>query len=199
MPYIGQRPAPSAVTSSDITDGAISTAKLADSSVTSAKITNGTIASADLASGVGGKVLQSLSTAITAATGTTTIPNDDTTPTSSEGTEFFSQAITPSSSSNKILITGAVSAENSAGNGVVVTVFRGSTCIASYVRMEATGTVPGVMAVHVVDAPSTTSATTYSCRIGGQGAGTWAVARRGTPVYNGTMAGATFTVQEIGA
>ena len=145
----------------------------------------------------GGKVLQSLSTAITAATGTTTIPNDNTTPTSSEGTEFFSQAITPASSSNKILITGAVSAENSAGNGVVITVFRGSTCIASYVRMEAVGTVPGVMAVHVVDAPSTTSATTYSCRIGGQGAGTWAVARRGTAVYNGTMAGATFTVQEI--
>ena len=205
----------------DVSSGAVS---LKDGGVTGAKLNDDTIsAQTELASepadtdeflvsdagvlkridyslikgGGGGKVLQSLSTAITAATGTTTIPNDNTTPTSSEGTEFFSQAITPASSSNKILITGAVSAENSAGNGVVITVFRGSTCIATYIRMEAVGTVPGVMAVHVVDAPSTTSATTYSCRIGGQGAGTWAVARKGTPVYNGTMAGATFTVQEI--
>ena len=37
-------------------------------------------------------------------TGTTTIPYDDTIPQNTEGTEFFTQAITPTSATNKLLI-----------------------------------------------------------------------------------------------
>nr|BAR32311.1 hypothetical protein [uncultured Mediterranean phage uvMED] len=58
MAYIGQQPAPLALTASDITDGIITTAKIADNNVTSAKILDGTIASGDLASGVGGSMVK---------------------------------------------------------------------------------------------------------------------------------------------
>ena len=52
MAYIGSRPA----------DKALQTSDIEDSAVTSAKIADGTIASGDLASGVGGKILQVVST-----------------------------------------------------------------------------------------------------------------------------------------
>jgi len=85
MAYIGSSPANKPLTSSDITDGIIVTADIADAQITSAK----------LASGVGGKVLQ-------VVTGTST----DYTSTSSTGfvATSLTVSITPSSSSNKILV-----------------------------------------------------------------------------------------------
>ena len=49
MAYIGKIPAAAALTSSDITDGIISTDKLANDAVVTSKITDGTIATADIA------------------------------------------------------------------------------------------------------------------------------------------------------
>jgi len=49
MAYIGKTPASAALTSSDISDGIISTAKIANNAVVTSKITDGTIATADIA------------------------------------------------------------------------------------------------------------------------------------------------------
>ncbi len=49
MSYIGKTPTPAPLTSSDITDGIISTDKLATNAVVTSKITDGTIATADIA------------------------------------------------------------------------------------------------------------------------------------------------------
>ena len=49
MSYIGKTPTPAPLTSSDITDGIISTDKLAANAVVTSKITDGTIATADIA------------------------------------------------------------------------------------------------------------------------------------------------------
>ena len=52
MGYIGKQPTPVPLTTSDVTDGIITSAKIASNAVTSAKILDGTIASGDIASGV---------------------------------------------------------------------------------------------------------------------------------------------------
>jgi hypothetical protein len=51
-----------------------------------------------------GKVLQVVTQGVTESTGTTSIPQDNTLPQSTEGTEIVSINITPASTSNKILI-----------------------------------------------------------------------------------------------
>jgi len=87
MSYIGKTPTAVPLTSSDITNGIITTAKIADDAISAAK----------LASGVGGKVLQLVHTEIA------------TYPSRSDGTTYadiagLNLSITPSSTSSKILI-----------------------------------------------------------------------------------------------
>ena len=66
MAYIGKTPASAALTSSDISDGIISTDKLAANAVVTSKITDGTITNADIAS-----------TVITGQSALTSIASDD--------------------------------------------------------------------------------------------------------------------------
>lgn len=140
-------------------------------------------------------IIQLVSTDISAASGTTEIPSDTTAPGSTEGTEVASQAITPSSASNTVLIQAALPVELdlSTGGGastgecrVIAALFRGTTCIAANdLYFEATGLSPtqelaGTIPFLFEDSPATTSATTYSIRVGrddGLDAGTWYVAR----------------------
>lgn len=112
-----------------------------------------------------GCVLQCLQTTYaTRANLTTVIPGDDTVPTSTEGTQVLSQAITPGSSSNKILcnvvIGGGYCDQGPAG----VALFRGSTCIATAFNDS---TISPSISLSYLDSPATTSSTTYSVRVGG--------------------------------
>lgn len=157
---------------------------------------DGTWASA----GGGGAVLQVLqNTYTTNTTLSTTIPDDDTTPTSSEGTQVLSQAITPSSASNKVLcmvyIWGGVGTAN---NPLQAALFRGSTCINACQAKYYDGTINtwGPLVFTYQDSPATTSSTTYSVRVGSSfnnaflnGVGT------GTRKYGGTSA-CTLVVME---
>ena len=85
MSYIGKTPTAVPLTSSDITDGIITTAKIADDAISAAK----------LAAGVGGKVLQ-------VVTANNTTLRETTSTTYVSGT--LSASITPSSTSNKVYI-----------------------------------------------------------------------------------------------
>ena len=90
MAYIGKQPAPAALTSSDITDGIISVAKL----TSTLDLSSNTVT---LPSGVGGKVLQVVST-----TDNTEISN--TTGTTAYNYSQLNTSITPSATSSKIFV-----------------------------------------------------------------------------------------------
>ena len=110
-----------------------------------------------------GQIIQVLqNTYATSASLTTNLPVDNTIPQSSEGTQILSQAITPASSSNKILCS--VSGECYT-NGSAVALFRGSTCIAAQViKPSNNSAVP--FAFEFLDSPATASSTTYTVRAG---------------------------------
>jgi len=158
MPFIGNAPARVPLTSADITDGIIS----------SADIANGAITSAKLASGVGGKVLQVVSTQVTSTISTTI---------TTAGTFYdlsgLTASITPSSASNKILVIAQISTSlcTSAGNRQYLKVVRGSTDIAygdsgtgyrassGFYSTENNATINTPIIWY--DTPNTTSFTTY--------------------------------------
>jgi hypothetical protein len=133
------------------------------------------------------------------ASNTTTIPYDGTAPTSSEGTEVVSLSITPTSSSNKVLIQASMSVVAGGGTRIAIAaLFRGTTCIATSVRGESNADRPGVLSFHVVDEPSTTSATTYSIRFGlNTGSDTWYVNQFNTGDLGGTAEHQCITLTEI--
>jgi hypothetical protein len=133
------------------------------------------LVAADLPSA--GAVLQVIQATYTAnADLTVGIPFDDTIPTNTEGTQIISQAITPASSSNKVLCSVSVWGHVVAGvqgDGFAVALFRGSTCIqvAFTSAIDDNGTSPTQLFQNVSfefqDSPASASAQTYSVRVGG--------------------------------
>lgn len=216
MPYLGTPPA---------STGSVNTNNIADNAVTGAKfnadvISSQTALSAEPAdtdelllsdNGVikridyslikgGGKVLQNFATQIASTTGTTGIPDDNTLPTSSEGTQFYSQAITPAATSSKVLMFYALQVYISVGSSVVISAFRGSTCIGVSTFETPSGANNMINSFVTIDAPSTTSATTYTLRIGQKtSTGTWIVGGKSPARYAGMLAKNTVVLQEIGA
>lgn len=109
----------SAVQSSGVADGSITTAKLADASVTAAKI----------ASGVLGKRILNRAYAVDAVADSTTtqIPVDDTIPQLTEGEEVVSLSFTVVSASSKLLIKyGAMLAASIGSANATLALFVGS-------------------------------------------------------------------------
>lgn len=129
-------------------DNTVSTAKLVDSSVTSAKVASGA-------------VVQVVSTAKTTPFTTTSTTFTDVT--------GLSVSITPSSTSNKILIFINFVSSNSLGSRLqYFNLVRGSTNIAqptssgsSFAQYDASSDNLHNVAFHYLDSPSTTSSTTY--------------------------------------
>ena len=134
-------------------------------------ITDGTITSADLAAGVGGKVLQVVSTAKTDTFSTSNTSFTDVT--------GLSVSITPSSSSNKILILSKIPLACSGGYYTNMQLLRDSTSIfigdsagnrtrsTSYIFDQTYAGVIGTFDCNItfLDSPSTTSSITYKIQI----------------------------------
>ena len=162
-----------------VSDSAITTAKLADSSVTTAKLNDASVSLAKLtatgtkdattflrgdntfAAAGGGKVLQVVSN----TAGYTQTNNSTFTTTN------YSINITPSSASNKILISayGTLDNQGTSGNRANATIFRDSTNIgdASNGLNSVYGSNARVIApfaMVVLDSPNTTSQITYTVR-----------------------------------
>lgn len=118
-----------------------------------------------------GAVLQTV-TASTATMSTifATIPFDDTKPQITEGTQIFSASITPESASNKVRIRFGFSTGRYTNTNPVVTaaVFNGAadSIYAVYQNVNATGQ---AYFGEFIDFPATTSAKTYSLRVGPHG------------------------------
>tara|TARA_R100001440_G_scaffold36955_3_gene56173 strand:+ start:5845 stop:6345 length:501 start_codon:yes stop_codon:yes gene_type:complete len=125
------------------------------------------ILSGSLASGVGGKILQVVQTSKTDTFSTTSTSFTDVT--------GLSVAITPSSTSSKVLVIVSCNSSTSGGNNGMIKLVRGSTDIsvgdASSSRVRATAQYrindtngAGDLTFSFLDTPSTTSATTYKAQ-----------------------------------
>jgi hypothetical protein len=116
-----------------------------------------------------GKILQVVNTQTGAvATGTTTIPFDDTIPQNTEGNQYMSLAITPTSSSSKLLIAVRAHLGSSTSNWVTGAIFQDSTANALAASSEYLATATGIQIFsfeHYMTA-GTTSSTTFAFRAG---------------------------------
>ena len=158
MAFIGAKPTNVPLTANDITDGSISVAKL----TSTLDLSSNTVT---LPSGVGGKVLQVVQAVFSSQVAIASTSYTDTSLTAS---------ITPSSSSNKVLIFVSFEytayRDSNAGMTTDANIVRGSTqiyenheCLGSTLGTGATGYQQtfGVCNFNYLDSPSTTSATTY--------------------------------------
>jgi hypothetical protein len=162
-------------------------------------LTSGTLAAARLPAGT---VIQTVNYQTGAvATGTTTMPFDDTIPQNTEGTEFLSLAITPTNASNKLLIRVVVFATMSIQQWYVMALFQDSTAnaLAGAANYEFIGTsgVP-IVKEHYMTA-GTTSATTFKVRVGGNVASTITLNGAGGGRLLGGVLTSSITIQEIAA
>jgi hypothetical protein len=116
-----------------------------------------------------GSVVQVVNTQTGAvATGTTAIPYDDTIPQITEGTEFMTLAITPTSATNKLKIEVVFNAANSGAARHTVALFQDSTANAlaavNVVPPNAGNEFPACFTHYMTS--GTTSATTFRVRCG---------------------------------
>lgn len=127
----------------------------------------------------------------TVATGTTTIPADNTIPQNTEGTEVMTLAITPKATSNTLRIDVTVHLSNSSANSVLTAaLFQDSTAGALAVGSATIATAThgvNISFPHVMTA-GTTSSTTFKVRVGGQSAGTTTFnGSGGSQLYGGVL------------
>jgi len=136
------------------------------------------------------------------ATGTTIIPLDDTIPQNTEGTEFMTLAITPTSSSNKLLIQIKAFFTHSDNNiWLAGALFQDATANAlaatTFFQPQATANAPVVMN-HYMTA-GTTSSTTFKLRAGGMAVGTTTFNGQATARRFGGVMASSITIMEIAA
>ena len=159
-------------------DGIVDAGTLATNSVDSDELINGSIDAGHLASGVGGKIVQVVNTQSSAfASGTTQTPMDGTIPQNTEGNEFLTLAITPTNSSNKLLIkVHLYNCNSDSGRVITVALFQDSTANALAVdawhQSAANGNASGSINFDHYMTAGTTSSTTFKVRAGANGSGT---------------------------
>ncbi len=136
------------------------------------------------------------------ATGTITIPYDDTPPLNTEGDQYMTLSITPKSATSKLLIEIVANCSSSAGDNITVALFQDATASALKAVVENTqssGAMANIKFIHEMTS-GTTSATTFKVRIGSS------PSIGGTITFNGTLGGrlmggvmaSSITIQEIG-
>jgi hypothetical protein len=165
MPFIGNKPSAVPLTSADITDGIITSAKIADAAIVGDDINstfNLTGKTVTLPSGVGGKVLQVI-------TATDSTARTTTSATFVTASNTLSVSITPSSASNKVFIVvgatfGGTFLSNNPiyGEDIYFTIYRDATNLGNGTSgMGYTNMSQHPSHLSYLDSPNTTSATTY--------------------------------------
>lgn len=144
---------------------------LKDSKMNGSYITDSSVGSTQLALGVPVQVVVTKFTAV--ATGTTTIPGDNTIPQNTEGTEFMTQIITPKSATNILVIECTAFVSHSAAVSVVGAIFQDTTAnaLAAGVIRNTVGTEYNTLIAKHTMVAGTASATTFKFRAGGDSAG----------------------------
>lgn len=154
-----------------VTAGVINSAALLNS-VNTAAIQSSAIDYTKVASGF---VVQVVSTNFTAqATGTTTVPIDNTIPQITEGTEFMTISITPKSATNILVISICAEYSYSIAANMIHALFQDVTAnaLAADISYGSSGGAPIVMILNHRMVAGTTSSTTFRVRAGSNSAGT---------------------------
>lgn len=133
----------------------------------------------------------------TVQTGTTTIPEDDTIPQNTEGTEFLTLAITPTSATNRLRIRAHFYAALSTSVPAVMALFQDTTANALAVEAHVLATSPRSMILDHEMVAGTTSATTFKIRIGRTSAGMITINGIGGVRYYGGALISSITIDEI--
>lgn len=152
----------------------------------------------DGASGTGASaVAQVLSGTIPAMSGTALIPSDNTTPLSTEGTLLWTQSITPTTATSRVGIMSSVFVDSGTANrNITMAIFRGTTCIhAQVVNVTSVGR-PMNLTINFVDHPNTTSAVTYTARVGSNSSATWYINNNSSSVRYGGASNSDYIIME---
>jgi hypothetical protein len=153
----------------NIKSGALNT----NNSIVTANITDSAVTYAKVATGFPVQIVSTNYSAV--ATGTTIIPTDDTIPQITEGDQYMTQAITPKSATNRLLIEATVLVSNSsAAADLTVALFQDATANALAASQQTFPTstyIQNISLRHDMVA-GTTSSTTLRIRCGGSAAGT---------------------------
>lgn len=142
-----------------------------------------------------GLLLQMTSIAIAAQTGTTTVPLDNTVPTSTEGWQFFTTTFTPLSTTSRIRLRLSITCSMSAAGTMIGSIFAGTSNIGSSAVVRAS-TSSHQMSWSIVYQPASTAPITFSGRIGGSAASTTYVNQAGASTLGGALV-SHLTIEEI--
>jgi len=121
--------------------------------------------------------------------GTSIVPYGNTAPTITQGTQLWSQTLTPFSNSSSVEVEFTTIGDLSSSSAyIILSAFRGNTLIGMSVL--ASGKLAGAdftssFVIRVIDIPGTTTPVTYSVRVGGS-VGTWYVGRGQNATFGGT-------------
>ena len=133
------------------------------------------------------------------ATGTTAIPQDDTIPQITEGTQFMTLAITPRSATSKLIIQVVTCVTASVTDNVCTALFQDSTANA-LAALNAVNSVAGWVLNHsyvYYMTSGTTSSTTFRVRVGANGGSTITFnGSGGGRLYGGVMP-SSITITEV--
>lgn len=151
-----------------------------------------------------GSVIQHVYNSVaTVITTTTQIPNDDSIPQNNEGVEVVTQAITPSNSSNRLLIRATVPYDApTTGSVEVLALFQDTTANAlacSSNNVNGTAGPGTTMTLQHEMAAGTTSSTTFKIRIGSSDTNTLTVNGEGSARKYGGVLTASISIMEIKA
>lgn len=182
----------SLVTTSDITDSSVTTVKIADDAVDYTKLADGT-------------VLQIVNVQDgDYATGTTAIPQDDTSPQITEGDEYMTLAITPKLTTSKLKIDVVFHCSVNANSATsIVALFQDSTAnaLACSRSFDSNSQAPQNISFTHYMTSGTTSATTFRVRAGfstGVGTALYFNGQSGARFLGGALA-SSITITEIKA
>jgi hypothetical protein len=194
------------VTTAKILDANVTNAKLA-SDIDASKLTSGTLPIARIADGAVGNAKLADGTVVQvvhATTNATTdiannIPSDNTIPQNTEGSEILTATITPSSSTNKVLVSAVVNGTTISAVTYNVAIFKDSVANAiSASRNYGEGyTYQSVVLYY--DSPATTSAVTYKVRCGASSGTFYLNQNNGDVGLFGGACNSTLTLTEIKA
>lgn len=151
-----------------------------------------------------GSVVKTVNTQTGAlATGTTTMPQDDTIPQNTEGDEYMTLAITPTNANNKLRIDVLANIGSSTNsNFMTLALFQDSTagalCAATLLNGSGGGgnAEPQLSTTYYMTA-GTTSETTFKVRIGGANAATTTLNGKGGARLLGGVQFSSITITEI--
>jgi len=221
MPFIGSSPAEAALTTGDLGNNIVDGTKTKDAligdysdvTITASDLimygdaTDSNNTKRDTVQGIldlagGGVIVQVVHTQVgSSASGSTTMPGDNTTPQNSEGVEFITRAITPTNASNKLLIQAFLQCTfSSGGDTISYALFQDSTAgaLASGIEFNDSTNVFSPLALTHYMTAGTTSGTTFKVRVGTNSSGTMYLNKTasGGDMHNGLLA-TTMTIWEI--